>query len=130
MLLLTGLILSSGCKTTEEIIYDIRGTWIFNFSNTTEPSTVIFTGSVESGTLVTPQGTTGTYTVNEKNVSISADRIMISTPQRWEFHWEFTGAFIDTLNMSGIATVLVRYYLNGILTDESTVEVTWTAIKY
>ena len=129
MLILTGLILSSGCQTNEEIIYDIRGTWIFYFSNVSETSTVTFTGTVDSGTLATVEGTTGTYTVNGKNAAISADRTEVYGNQKWEFHWEFTGTFIDTRNMSGAVTLWARYYLDNILTDESIIDTTWTATK-
>jgi len=69
---LIGLLFFNSCKTEEEIVYDIRGTWTLNYfwSATDAPPpescTIIFTGSIGSGTWTMPgySYTGGTYTVN------------------------------------------------------------------
>jgi hypothetical protein len=67
---LIGLLFFNSCKTEEEIVYDIRGSWTLNYfwsaSDVPPPPTamITFTGSLTSGAFVSDDGYNGTYTVN------------------------------------------------------------------
>jgi hypothetical protein len=77
--------------------YDITGTWDFNFNSASPALTwtwnLVFSGDKKSGTFV-DAGDTGTYTVDDKNVSIQYDD--------WEIR--LTGVFDSKDKISGTAT--------------------------
>ena len=77
--------------------YDIRGTWTVTYAwsgSASSPYTIIFTGSMTSGTFLMSEYSStypGTYTVNKKNAS-------------WTFTnypTTYTGTFSDKNTMSG-----------------------------
>lgn len=132
LILYVCLLFCFGCKTTAEngeSEYDIRGTWEFYYEGTPNTSIVSFTGSITQGTFRTDRGTTGTYTVNGTDMSMSGARTYIDSYQKWEYNWETTGTFIDTDHMSGSTTVTERYYEYNVFYFEDTYIQNWTATK-
>ena len=68
------MIWTPGCSTTEEIVYDITGNWMFAFhsTNTTDTINFNFSGSSTNGIANDlTRGHTGIYTVNNTTVAIT-----------------------------------------------------------
>jgi hypothetical protein len=97
--------------------YDIIGTWDFNFTSTTPAHTwvwtLVFSGDKKSGTF-NDSGDTGTYTVDDKDVTIEYDGWAI----------KLTGRFDDKDKMSGNGT------FSGLtIGSKDITNATWTATR-
>jgi len=95
----SGLLFHSGCKTEEEHVYDIRGTWTLTATvSISETFVFTFSGSLTSGTVSCADFTSGTYTVNGNQVNIIMYYLTIP--------YTFTGTFTNDNYMSGSLTVM------------------------
>jgi hypothetical protein len=97
--------------------YDIVGTWDFNFTSASPAHTWVwtltFSGDKKSGTF-NDSGDTGTYTVNDKSVTIEYDDWAI----------KFTGSFDGKDKMTGSAT------FSGLtIGGKDITSATWTATR-
>lgn len=94
---LIGLLFFNSCKTEEEIVYDIRGTWAITYtwgaaSNMPAPGTMMdtFVGSLTSGTWTNNEGHNGTYSVSGMSVTFI-----------YTSGTTYTGSFTSLTSMNG-----------------------------
>jgi len=98
--------------------YDIAGRWNFSFTSSSPAHTwvwtLLFSGDRKSGRFADDLGDTGTYTVNDKDVTIQYDD--------WKI--ELTGRFDGKDKMSGSAT-FAGLTIGGL----DITRATWTATR-
>jgi hypothetical protein len=93
----SGLLFFSGCKTTEEHVYDIRGSWsLTTIVDTSSTFVFVFSGSLTGGIVSCAEFSSGTYTVNDNQVTIVMYFGALS--------YTFTGTFSNDNYMSGNLT--------------------------
>jgi len=119
------ILVSFGCSTTEETVYDITGTWQFTYTyipgSETDIFNFIFNGSLSSGTAMnTTAGHGGTYTVNGTAVVITLDYIHAICGPMTE---TLSGAFTSPTTMSGSWDI---EFPGPCMVDG---DITWTAVK-
>lgn len=119
---LFGLLIIPGCKTTEEFLYDISGTW--QFTSYTEAGSITsiwtLTGSKNLGTFLTESGSTGTYSVNDSSVTFSGGRIESHPGAVIQISFTAPGTIVDNNNMYGItnAHAIISYDDGTIIEDD------------
>lgn len=118
------VLLFFGCKTSEEIVYDITGNWQFTLTNDISGASVSvfgFSGTLTSGTSTDiTDGYTGTYTVTGTNVQFT---LSWTTTGCGDITETYTGTFNSTTSMSGS----YNFSATGLCWVTGTT--TWTAVK-
>jgi len=119
------ILVSFGCSTSEETVYDITGNWQFTYTYVPGPGSdifnFVFNGSLSSGTAMnTTEGHGGTYSVSGTAVVITLEFVLATCGPTTE---TLTGSFTSPTTMSGSWDVEFggSCWVVG--------DVTWTAVK-